>query len=94
MGCVTCGTQEKWFPPIVVRLQMDGLCVFLNEPLKDDFMSGYSQMAGLAAASLAGVKDFDLNACRSPAPKFFRIGTILQPSVYDETGLAKFMNQL
>ena len=33
---------------------MDGLCLFLNEPLKDDFMSGYSQMAGLAAASLAG----------------------------------------
>eukprot|EP00434_Breviolum_minutum_P019348 symbB.v1.2.017055.t1/scaffold1314.1/size125707/8 len=27
---------------------------------------------------------FDLNACRSPAPKFFRIGTILQPIVYDK----------
>ena len=43
MGCVTCGsaTSNGWF------------VFFLNEPLKDDFMSGYSQMAGLAATSLA-----------------------------------------
>ena len=59
-------------------------------------MSGYSQMAGLAAASLAGeLQGFRFECLSFTSPrKFFRIGTILQPIVHDETGLPKFMNQL
>lgn len=56
--------------PLVGRLQMDGLCFFLNEPLKDDFMSGYSQMAGLAAASLAGeLQGFRFECLSFTSPK-------------------------
>ena len=55
---------------VVVRLQMGWFVFFLNEPLKDDFMSGYSQMAGLAAASLAGeLQGFRFECLSFTSPK-------------------------